>query len=104
MIRPASYCGITGFKPTHDLLPMEGVLPLARSQDTLGLYTHTPTDMLALWKALGHPEGGEEEFSFGAPEPIPECEPEMAKGLSAEYIVVAPSGRKHQVSRNVGNA
>jgi len=67
MIRPASYCGITGFKPTHDLLPMEGVLPLARSQDTLGLYTHTPTDMLALWKALGHPEGGEEEFSFGAP-------------------------------------
>ena len=81
MIRPASYCGITGFKPTHDLLPMEGVLPLARSQDTLGLYTHTPTDMLALWKALGHPEGGEEEFSFGAPEPIPECEPEMANAF-----------------------
>jgi Asp-tRNA(Asn)/Glu-tRNA(Gln) amidotransferase A subunit family amidase len=81
MIRPASYCGITGFKPTHDLLPMEGVLPLARSQDTLGLYTHTPTDMLALWKALGHPEGGEEQFSFGAPEPIPECEPEMANAF-----------------------
>src|SRR5882762_2290154 len=81
MIRPASYCGVTGFKPTHDLLPMEGVLPLARSQDTLGLYTHTPTDMLALWKALGHPEGGEEQFSFGAPEPIPECEPEMANAF-----------------------
>jgi Asp-tRNA(Asn)/Glu-tRNA(Gln) amidotransferase A subunit family amidase len=79
MLRPASYCGITGFKPTHDLLPMEGVLPLARSEDTLGLYTHTPADMLALWKALGHPEGSEEQFSFGAPELIPDCEPEMAK-------------------------
>src|SRR3984893_11736258 len=79
MLRPASYCGITGFKPTHDLLPMEGVLPLARSEDTLGLYTHTPADMLALWKALGHPEGSEEQFSFGAPELIPNCEPEMAK-------------------------
>src|SRR4029077_12806993 len=50
MIRPASYCGVTGFKPTHDLLPMEGVLPLAKSLDTLGLYTHTPADMLELWK------------------------------------------------------
>src|SRR5260370_41105492 len=79
MIRPASYCGIAGFKPTHDLLPMEGVLPLAKSEDTLGLYPHTPADMLVLWKALGHPEGSEEQFSFGAPEPIPDCEPEMGK-------------------------
>src|SRR5258707_9523882 len=92
MIRPASYCGITGFKPTHDLLPMEGVLPLARSQDTPGLYTHTPTDMLALWKALGHPEGGEEEFSFGAPEPIPECEPEMAKAFRQSISLLRRAG------------
>ena len=92
MIRPASYCGITGFKPTHDLLPMEGVLPLARSQDTLGLYTHTPTDMLALWKALGHPEGGEEEFSFGAPEPIPQCEPEMAKAFRQSISLLRRAG------------
>ncbi len=92
MLRPASYCGITGFKPTHDLLPMEGVLPLARSQDTLGLYTHTPTDMLALWKALGHPEGGEEEFSFGAPEPIPECEPEMANAFRQSLSLLRRAG------------
>src|SRR5262245_26651531 len=53
MIRPASFCGITGFKPTHDLLSMEGVLPLSKSLDTLGFYTHTPEDMIALWQALG---------------------------------------------------
>jgi Asp-tRNA(Asn)/Glu-tRNA(Gln) amidotransferase A subunit family amidase len=92
MIRPASYCGVTGFKPTHDLLPMEGVLPLARSEDTLGFYTHTPTDMLALWKALGHPEGGEEEFSFGAPEPIPECEPEMANAFRQSISLLRRAG------------
>ena len=78
MIRPASYCGVTGFKPTYDLLPTEGMLPLSKSLDTLGLFTHTPADMLALWKALGHPAGGEEQFAFGAPEPVPDCEPEMA--------------------------
>src|SRR5262245_13013849 len=28
ILRPASYCGVTGFKPTFGVLPMEGVLPL----------------------------------------------------------------------------
>ena len=96
MIRPASYCGITGFKPTHDLLPMEGVLPLAKSQDTLGLYTNTPVDMLALWKALGFPAGGDEQFAFGVPEPIPDCEPEMAHAFGQCMMLLRRAGVKLQ--------
>lgn len=92
MLRPASYCGVTGFKPTYNLLPMEGVLPLAKSLDTLGLYTHTPADMLALWKALGHPVGREEQFAFGASEPIPECEPEMANAFRQALSLLRNSG------------
>jgi Asp-tRNA(Asn)/Glu-tRNA(Gln) amidotransferase A subunit family amidase len=92
MIRPASYCGVTGFKPTYDLLPTEGMLPLSKSLDTLGLFTHTPADMLALWKALGHPAGGEEQFAFGAPEPIPECEPEMANAFRQALSLLRRSG------------
>jgi Asp-tRNA(Asn)/Glu-tRNA(Gln) amidotransferase A subunit family amidase len=71
---------------------MEGVLPFARSEDTLGLYTHTAADMIALWKALGHPEGSEEQFSFGAPEPIPECEPEMAKAFRQSISLLRHAG------------
>ena len=92
MIRPASFCGVTGFKPTYDLLPMEGVLPVSKSLDTLGLFTHTPADMLALWNALGHPAGREEQFAFGAPEPIPECEPEMANAFRQALSVLRSSG------------
>jgi Asp-tRNA(Asn)/Glu-tRNA(Gln) amidotransferase A subunit family amidase len=92
MIRPASYCGVTGFKPTYDLLPTEGMLPLSKSLDTLGLFTHTPADMLALWKALGHPAGSEEQFAFGAPEPIPECEPEMANAFRQVLSLLRRSG------------
>jgi Asp-tRNA(Asn)/Glu-tRNA(Gln) amidotransferase A subunit family amidase len=92
MIRPASYCGITGFKPTYDLLPMEGVLPVSKSLDTLGLFTHMPADMLALWKALGHPAGIEEQFSLGVPEPIPECEPEMANAFRQALSLLRRSG------------
>jgi Asp-tRNA(Asn)/Glu-tRNA(Gln) amidotransferase A subunit family amidase len=92
MLRPASFCGVTGFKPTHDLLPMEGVLPLAKSLDTLGLYTHTPADMMALWKALGKPAGNEEQFALAAPEPIPECEAEMANAFRQAITLLRRSG------------
>jgi Asp-tRNA(Asn)/Glu-tRNA(Gln) amidotransferase A subunit family amidase len=92
MIRPASYCGVTGFKPTYDLLSMEGVLPVSKSLDTLGLFTHTPADMLALWKALGYPTGRGEQFVFGAPEPIPECDPEMANAFRQALSLLRQAG------------
>jgi Asp-tRNA(Asn)/Glu-tRNA(Gln) amidotransferase A subunit family amidase len=92
MIRPASYCGVAGFKPTYDLLPTEGMLPVSKSLDTLGLFTHTPADMLALWKALGHSTGVPEQFSFAAPEPIPDCEPEMANAFRQSLSLLRRSG------------
>ena len=92
ILRPASFCGVTGFKPTHDLLPMEGVLPLAKSLDTLGFFTHTPADMLDLWRAIGKPVGDVEQFSFAVPEPIPECDPEMANAFRQSIAVLRRSG------------
>ena len=78
VLRPASYCGVTGFKASYGLLSMEGVLPFAKSLDTLGFFTHTPADMLALWESMGHAVGRAEDFTLGAPDPMPEVEPAMA--------------------------
>jgi Asp-tRNA(Asn)/Glu-tRNA(Gln) amidotransferase A subunit family amidase len=39
IIRPASYCGIVGFKPTYGRISNEGVIPLAPSVDTIGYFT-----------------------------------------------------------------
>jgi len=36
IIRPSSYCGVIGFKPTYGQLPLRGVHPLAPSLDHLG--------------------------------------------------------------------
>jgi Asp-tRNA(Asn)/Glu-tRNA(Gln) amidotransferase A subunit family amidase len=96
MIRPASYCGVTGFKPTHDLLPTEGMLILSKSLDTIGLFTHTPADMIALWNALGHSTGKQEEFAFGACEPIPDCDPEMAHAFRESVALLRKSGVRVQ--------
>lgn len=57
VLRPASFCGVVGFKPTFGLLPLDGVLPFAPSLDTAGLFTQTADDMQLLWGRMGfHPE------------------------------------------------
>ena len=33
---PASYCGVYGYRPTHGVIPLDGVVPLAPSFDTVG--------------------------------------------------------------------
>ncbi len=81
-IRPASFCGVAGFKASYGLLPTDGVLPFARSLDTLGFFTHTATDMLAFWEAAGHSTGQAEDFSLAACDPIPDLEPSMAAAFS----------------------
>lgn len=92
VLRPASYCGVTGFKPTYGLLTMEGVLPFANSLDTLGFFTHTPTGMLLLWQTLGNTVGGEEEFALGAPDPLPEVDPEMASAFRGAISLLRSRG------------
>jgi Asp-tRNA(Asn)/Glu-tRNA(Gln) amidotransferase A subunit family amidase len=77
VLRPASYCGVTGFKPSYGLLSMNGILPFSKSLDTLGFFTQTPTDMIILWELMGNPTGKTENFALGVPEPIPEVEPAM---------------------------
>jgi Asp-tRNA(Asn)/Glu-tRNA(Gln) amidotransferase A subunit family amidase len=92
VLRPASYCGVTGFKPTYGWFAMEGVLPLAKTQDTLGLFTQSAADMLLLWDALGHDTGKEENLTFGVPDPLQEVEPEMAKAFAHALSVLRKNG------------
>jgi Asp-tRNA(Asn)/Glu-tRNA(Gln) amidotransferase A subunit family amidase len=58
VIRPASFCGVWGFKPTHGLIPRTGVLLLSRTLDHLGVFARTLEDIaLALEVCVGWDEG-----------------------------------------------
>ena len=58
--RPASYCGVTGFKPTFGRLPTTGVFPFSPSVDTVGFFTRGLSDMQRAAPALlGEPAAGE---------------------------------------------
>ena len=96
VLRPASFCGVTGFKPSYGLLSMDGVLPLAKSLDTLGFFTHTPADMLLLWESMGHPTGRAEDFVLGAPEPVPEVEPAMLAAFRNALSALRTAGASIQ--------
>jgi Asp-tRNA(Asn)/Glu-tRNA(Gln) amidotransferase A subunit family amidase len=71
---------------------MEGVLPLSKSLDTLGFFTHTAQDMSGLWEALGHAAGPNEDFELGASEPIPDVEPAMGRAFQASLARLRAGG------------
>ncbi|MEX2453782.1 MAG: amidase, partial [Rhodospirillaceae bacterium] len=51
-VRPSSYCGAVGFKPSWQTFSLAGVGPQAESLDTLGLMARCVDDILLLGEAL----------------------------------------------------
>jgi Asp-tRNA(Asn)/Glu-tRNA(Gln) amidotransferase A subunit family amidase len=58
VIRPAAFCGVYGFKPTHGLIPRTGILKLSRALDHVGIFARTLDDIaLAAEQLVGYDEG-----------------------------------------------
>ncbi len=84
VLRPASFCGICGLKPTFAGLPVEGVMPFSPTLDHPGLFTRTVSDMVFLWGSLkGVSAASEPPTRLGVPKwPIEgSLEPEMEEGF-----------------------
>jgi Asp-tRNA(Asn)/Glu-tRNA(Gln) amidotransferase A subunit family amidase len=45
VIRPAAFCGVVGFKPTLDTLPIQGVLPFSETLDQVGVFARSVADV-----------------------------------------------------------
>lgn len=52
---PASICGIVGLKPTHGLIPLQGMIPIAPSFDCLGPMARSVTDVAMMLEILAEP-------------------------------------------------
>jgi Asp-tRNA(Asn)/Glu-tRNA(Gln) amidotransferase A subunit family amidase len=51
-IRPAAYCGVIGFKPTHGLISRHRALTLSRTLDHVGLFANTVDDVALLTEQI----------------------------------------------------
>jgi Asp-tRNA(Asn)/Glu-tRNA(Gln) amidotransferase A subunit family amidase len=57
VIRPAAFCGVYGFKPTHGLIPRHGIMRLSRTLDHVGVFARTLEDVALIGEQLvGHDE------------------------------------------------
>jgi Asp-tRNA(Asn)/Glu-tRNA(Gln) amidotransferase A subunit family amidase len=52
VIRPASYCGVVGYKPSYGLISRNGVLRTSYTLDHIGMFGRTVEDVALLAKVL----------------------------------------------------
>jgi len=52
IVRPASYCGVVGLKPTFGAIPVEGVFPISANLDHVGPLAGNVSDLRAAWFAM----------------------------------------------------
>ena len=57
MIRPASFCGVYGFKPTFGLVPRRGILKISPTLDCVGVFARSLDDVaLCTEQIIGYDE------------------------------------------------
>ncbi|HEY7609981.1 MAG TPA: amidase [Alphaproteobacteria bacterium] len=84
-IRPASFCGVYGYKPTHGLVSRRHCLRLSRTLDHVGLFARTLEDIAIAGEALMRFDEEDPDTRPAAPPPLvrvlaeePPVEPKLA--------------------------
>src|SRR5687767_6611999 len=97
-IRPAAFCGVVGYKPTHNLINRAGVKPLAESQDTVGLLARSVADMgllLSVLTGCAPPEPAHvapPRIGLCSMDAWPKLEPAMTKAMATADARLARAG------------
>ena len=99
MVRPASYCGVSGFKPSFRLLPTVGMKCFSWSLDTSGLFAGRARDTAGFLQAITGRQSLVNEADTSAPkigiiDPriFAEPEPAMADALLNTRKIAQTSG------------
>jgi aspartyl-tRNA(Asn)/glutamyl-tRNA(Gln) amidotransferase subunit A len=106
---PAALCGLVGFKPTYGRIQLDGVVPLAKSLDSVGPLTRTVEDaalLIAVMAGEPLPRFDDESSIDGmritalAHEQFPDfIEPEIAKAYEETIALLRELGAKVTVER-----
>ena len=75
VIRPAAFCGVCGYKPTHGTISRNGVLALSRALDTLGVFARSVADLALVAEPLT-------VFDDRDPDMRPQGRPRLVEGVA----------------------
>ncbi|PJE37915.1 amidase [Pseudooceanicola lipolyticus] len=91
VIRPAAFCGVTGFKPSFGAIPRNGVLMQSHTLDTLGVFASDPTGAAILAEVIF---GYDPADTATSPAPFPALERTAASAppLPPVFAIVRPPG------------
>jgi aspartyl-tRNA(Asn)/glutamyl-tRNA(Gln) amidotransferase subunit A len=101
--RPASYCGISAFKPSTRSTAMYGITPLAPSYDTVGFMAKTVDDAVYAFTAAAAPfacatQGAEPEAALQIVVPedphLDDCDDAIVRALDRAASELAAAGHK----------
>lgn len=79
-IRPASFCGVYGFKPTRGIVPRRGVLETSRTLDQIGVFGRSLDDVALLADVLAI-------YDPSDPMSYPRARPDMVSGARSDAPV-----------------
>jgi Asp-tRNA(Asn)/Glu-tRNA(Gln) amidotransferase A subunit family amidase len=85
VIRPASFCGVVGFKPSHGLIPRTGILAQSPWLDTVGVFARSVEDAAMIAEVLVAHDSSDADTTARARPPLSEIaaeEPPMTPILA----------------------
>jgi len=92
---PAHCCGITALKTTSNALPLDGVMPLAPSLDTIGLMSRSAADLALVWPILSQtkPDTSRTRRRLALiDDAISECQPQIARACKTAIAIFESLG------------
>lgn len=96
VMRPASYCGHVGVKPTYGAIRQDGIHPFSPSGEHVGAHAHTLEDAWMLLRFLAH-EAGPVPGSRGltGPEHLPDASKpkRLLRMYTSDWELTAPNVR-----------
>jgi Asp-tRNA(Asn)/Glu-tRNA(Gln) amidotransferase A subunit family amidase len=90
VIRPAAYCGVVGFKPSFDALPVEGTLQFSATLDHAGVFARSVADAAYFAAALAGPESIDSSWTEALSRP-----PRIAFLLRFPWNTAEPDAAAH---------
>jgi aspartyl-tRNA(Asn)/glutamyl-tRNA(Gln) amidotransferase subunit A len=98
--QPASFCGVSGLKPSYGRVSRYGLIAYGSSLDSVGALSHSAADLVPLYRAMA---GHDPRDATSAREPVPPVELDgrlrgLRVGVPSEYFI---EGMQDEVERAV---